>query len=218
MQRLTSQIFSTKLLPHPSCSLSTEQHQGKDIVVVKVSPYPVPPSVKVNGVPWVRVSATTRRATDADATRLNERRPHHSQPFDIRPLGGAGLDDLDRARLESEYSAGGIDDQVDYPAFEAWLGQKDLARRVGGSWTPSAAGILVYGVDPQAFLPGAVIEFARYAGEDIDSPIVTARSSPAPSPFSSNPSGCSSRLTSRSSPRARTAHGLLTSPNFRSTR
>ena len=143
----------------------------------EVSPYPVPPVVKVDGVAWIRRGTTTCRATEADLRRLYERRPEQSRPFDIRALPEAALDDLDRALLNDRFSAerGADGDQDSFPDFEAWLTQQELGRASEGAWRPNAAALLVYGIDPQTYFPGAVVEFVRYAGDDVDSNVIERR-------------------------------------------
>lgn len=172
-QEWASQLSSTRLLPHPSCDVTVTWVDGKRLLVIRVEPYPVPPLVAENGVPWVRVGTTTRRATDADRTRLMERRPERQQPFDIRPVTAASLDDLDLDRLRDLHRAQRteIDDAETFPPLEDWLGSRDLARRKDGRWMPTAAGLLIHGLAPQAFVPGATVEFVRYAGRDFDAPV-----------------------------------------------
>jgi ATP-dependent DNA helicase RecG len=174
VQRLANRLTSTKILPNPSCNIEVASHQGKGILVVRIAPYPVPPVVKVDGVPWIRVGTTTRRASEADLLRLNERRHEHRLPFDLRGSPTADLDDLDLALLRSEYAAAqtGDEDLDTFPRLEQWLVQRDIARRHKTTWVPTHAGLLLYGVDPQAHLPGALVELARYAGPDRDSTVV----------------------------------------------
>ena len=174
VQALVSRLHSIKLLPSPSISVVPTVREGRGVLVVTVQPYAVPPVVKVNGVAWVRVGTTTRRASEADLLRLNERRPAHRAPFDLRPWAGAELADLDLARLRVEHQAAQIGDEDlgTFPALEPWLAQREIVRRAGAGWEPTSAGLLLYGVDPQRHLPGAVIELARFAGTDLDAPLV----------------------------------------------
>lgn len=106
--------------------------------------------------------------------------PHRlsHQPFDIRPLAGATLDDLNLPFLREQYAAekGSDREAGTYPGFEAWLGQRDLARKSMGEWTPTAAGLLLFGVAPQRHIAGATIEFVRYAGRDFEAPVVSRKS------------------------------------------
>lgn len=177
LQKLVNRLTSTRILPNPSFSVDALEHQGQTIVIVSVEPYPVPPIVKFDGVPWVRVGTSTRRATDADLVRLHERRPESRLPFDLRPCHGASLDDLDLSLLRMDYAAERSADQdgESFPDLEVWLGQRELARRTAAGWAPTTTGILVYGIDPQAHFPGAIVEFVRYAGTDLDAPVASRK-------------------------------------------
>jgi ATP-dependent DNA helicase RecG len=183
-QRLINRLRSTKILPHPSVDVQPAERHGKSLLVVSVEPYPVPPIVRVDRIAWVRVGLTTHRASEADLARLQERRPEASLPFDLRPLRAASLDDLDLARLRQEHAAVIGEDAAaeSFPGLEAWLGQRDIARPVEGRWAPTGAGLLVYGYSPQAYIPGATIEFARYAGADFDAPIAARKTIVGPLP------------------------------------
>ncbi|MBI4755656.1 MAG: hypothetical protein HY778_09635 [Betaproteobacteria bacterium] len=117
-------------------------------LVVTVAPYAVPPVVMVDGVGWVRQGSSTRRATQADLQRLSERRPEHSQPFDLRPVATATLEDLDRHLLKARYDADriGDEDEESFPSLEQWLTQRQWGRPVAGTWHPNPAALLLYGL------------------------------------------------------------------------
>lgn len=172
-QILASRLQSTKLYPTPAFGIEVVDYEGKQVFVVRVDPYPVPPIVKVDGVAWVRHGSTTRRATEADLQRLRERRPLMNQPFDLRPLEGTSLFDLDTRALEERYVVAkeGVDDADTFPSLESWLTQIQLGSMVRGTWTPNPAALLVFGSSPQTYFPGAIVEFVRYAGDDIDAPV-----------------------------------------------
>lgn len=167
VQRSLLGRLTSKLLPLPSLNLGVVRREGVELLVVAVSPCPVPPLVRYDGEVFVRVGPTTRHPSSVDLARLQERRPLSNLPFDLRPFDEATLDDLDtspRAIYEAEREAS--EEPELYPSFEGWLQQQDLGRLAGGVWRPNPAALLVYGRDPQSLFPGATIEFARYAGVD----------------------------------------------------
>jgi ATP-dependent DNA helicase RecG len=177
-QDLANRLRSTKIQPTPSFDISVQAVENEAfLILVTVSPYPVPPVVMVDGVAWVRQGSSTRRATQADLQRLNERRPEHSQPFDLRPFSAAGLDDLDLNLLEAKHAADRIGDEdlETSPDLKQWLTQRQLGRPVHGTWYPNPAALLLYGLSPQSWLPGAKIELVRYAGSDIDSQVIARK-------------------------------------------
>jgi ATP-dependent DNA helicase RecG len=179
-QKLVNRLSSTKLLPSPSCSVEPVEREGAILLIVRVQPYPVPPIVALDGTVWIRRGTVTERAREADIIRLQERRPENRQPFDHRSVPGCSIEDLAEVELKAQYLAAqeGDHDADTFPAFPKWLTGKDLGRAVAGRWMPNAAAILLFGVDPQFQFPGAKIEFARYAGTDIEAPVVARRTIP----------------------------------------
>jgi ATP-dependent DNA helicase RecG len=91
----------------------------------------------------------------------------------------ASLEDLDLHLLRAKHAAARVGDDDDdtetFPSLEAWLTQHQLGRPVSGVWRPNPAALLLYGVSPQSWLPGATVEFVRYAGTDVDSDIVARK-------------------------------------------
>ena len=113
-----------------------------------------------------------------DSLRLRERRPDSSRPFDTRPMREATLEDLELDELRLMYQAerNADEDSGTYPALEDWLtNRRGLGQTIAGIWRPTAAAILLYGKSPQDWLPGAVVEFVRYGGRDVDSPVSARR-------------------------------------------
>jgi ATP-dependent DNA helicase RecG len=177
LTKLSDRLRSTKILPHPSCGIEVVANQGKTLIVIAVATYAVPPVVKVDGVPWVRVGPSTHRANEADLARLQERRPESRLPFDLKGVAGARVEDLELETLRMEYGAslGLAASRDEFPPLEPWLRQRDVVRRRDGGWEPTGAGLLVYGTDPQSYVPGAIVEFTRYAGDSIEAPIISRK-------------------------------------------
>ncbi len=176
-QKLVNRLSSTKLLPTPSCSVEPVERGGLTLLIVRVQPYPVPPVVTLDGTAWIRRGTVTERARESDVIRLQERRPENRQPFDHRVVADTSIEDLSMSELMARHLAAreGNHDADSFPDLSRWLSGKDLGREMQGRWTPNAAAILLFGNDPQFYFPGAAIEFVRYAGHDIESPVVTRR-------------------------------------------
>ena len=173
IQRITNRLHSTKILPHPSCSLSIEQSGQQAFIAIRVEPYDVPPIVKADGVAWVRVGTSTHKASDADLRRLDERRPEGRLPFDLRSVSLASTEDINDRVLRLRWAAEqeDADDVETFPDFPRWLVQHELLRHTSRGLCPTATGILLHGRDPQAFFPGAQVELARYHGVEFDAPV-----------------------------------------------
>lgn len=176
-QKLSNRLSSTRLLPTPSYNIESVEKDNKVILIVRIEPYPVPPVVRVDGTVWVRMGTVTQRAREADLLRLQERRPEYRQPFDYRLLQAATLEDLRLSLLRPMYEAAreGDHDPESFPGLESWLTRKDLGRAHHGVWTPNAAAVLLFGETPQTFFPGAVVEFVRYGGADVEAPVAARK-------------------------------------------
>jgi ATP-dependent DNA helicase RecG len=113
------------------------------------------------------------RASEADLIRLSERRPERNQAFDLRVVRGTTINDLNTLLLEKYYLAAKEENELpgEFPALQSWLTLRQLGKETNGTWTPNAAGLLLFGQSPQDHFPGARVEFVKYAGIDVDSPI-----------------------------------------------
>ena len=95
------------VLPLPSMTVQRRVLRGCEVAVVSVEPS-VDTPVRYQGRVWVRVGPSVHKGSVEDERLLTERRRSADLPFDSRPAGGAGLDDLDRGFLRSHYLPGAI--------------------------------------------------------------------------------------------------------------
>jgi ATP-dependent DNA helicase RecG len=157
------------ILPLPSITVQKRRLAGCDVVAIEVQPAQDPP-VRHKGVVWVKVGPTTRRATPDEERDLSERRRAGDRPFDLRPVREATLDDLDldyaRSRLLPQAVAPEVLEQNRRP-IEQQLQSLRLVVRDHPTW----GALLALGRDPQAWLPGASIQFLRIDGVGVTDPI-----------------------------------------------
>ncbi|GIH72628.1 ATP-binding protein [Sphaerimonospora thailandensis] len=102
---------------------------------------------------------------------LTECRGALDGPFDGRSVPGGMVDDLDLRLFRSTYlpamaSADVIEE--DGRPEELQLASLRMADLVGA---PTVLGLLVLGLDPGAFIPGAYVQFVRYDGTGPEAPI-----------------------------------------------
>jgi ATP-dependent DNA helicase RecG len=103
--------------------------------------------------------------------KVNERRRALDLPFDARPLPGATLDDLDLDVFERQMLP-----QLAPPELLAENGRTieqrlTALRLLSPDGTPTTAGILCSGRDPEYWLPGAYVQFLRLDGGDLTAPV-----------------------------------------------
>ena len=157
------------ILPLPSMTVQKRVLRGCEVAVVSVEPSADTP-VRCQGRVWVRVGPSVREGSVEDERLLTERRRAADLPFDLRPVGGAGLDDLDRDFLRGHYLPNAIAPEVlewNTRPLEHQLRSLRLARGEKPTW----GAVIAFGLDPQAFLPGAYVQFLRIDGTEITDPI-----------------------------------------------
>ena len=157
------------VLPLPSMTVQRRVLRGCEVAVVSVEPSADTP-VRYEGRVWVRVGPSVHEGSVADERLLTERRRAADLPFDSRPAGGAHLDHLDQGFLRSHYLPAAIAPEVLERNTRPLEHQLRSLRLVQGE-RPTWGAILAFGLDPQAFVPGAWVQFLRIDGTEITDPI-----------------------------------------------
>ena len=158
--------------PLPAMTVQKYTLPEGEVAVVEVVPSDLPP-VRYKGRVWIRVGPSRRSANQQEERILIEKRTALQQTFDVRPCTGCTMDDLiptlflvtylphavERAVIEENERA--IDEQM------ASLRFYDLAADC-----PTNAGALLFARDPLRWLPGASVQFVRWAGTTMaDEPV-----------------------------------------------
>jgi ATP-dependent DNA helicase RecG len=161
-----------QIVPPPSMAVEKRRLLGADVAVVTVLPSDAPP-VRFRGRIRIRTGPRRDTATAQDERILNERRRFGDRPFDVQPIPGAGLADLDRRRFEEEYLPAAIAPEV-LAANDRSYEQRLAATKMivsADEPVPTVVGLLVLGQRTRDFLPGAYVQFLRLAGRDLADPI-----------------------------------------------
>src|SRR4030043_116189 len=159
-------------LSPPSIVVEKRTLRGAEMAVVVVQPSDTPP-VRYRGRIWVRTGPRRSVATSQAERILNEKRRYRDIPFDVQPLPSCNLTALSRILFEQEYLPNALAPDI-VAANERSYEQKLASCRMIASvddLTPTIIGILVLGVSPRDWLPGAYIQFLRIAGTVINDPI-----------------------------------------------
>ena len=161
------------IVPPPTLTVEKRLLAGSEMAVVTVAPSDSPP-VRYKGRIWVRTGPRKSVATAQDERILNERRRHRDRPFDVRPLSGSGLRDLDLLRFREEYLPNAVASDV-LEQNDRTLEQRLAATKMVASAeepTATVLGLLVLGREPRDFLPGAWAQFLKVDGTDLSDPIL----------------------------------------------
>lgn len=160
------------ILPPPSIFVDKRTLKGSEIAVVTVQPSDSPP-VRYKGRIWVRVGPRRAIASPQEERILNERRRYRDIPFDVQPLPSCDIAALSRLLFEQEYLPNAV--AADVLATNERSYQEKLAScRMIESMdhpTPTILGMLVLGLSPRDWVPGAYIQFLRIAGTQLTDPI-----------------------------------------------
>lgn len=161
------------IVPRPSYSLREVRVEGRPVTAVLVTPAIAPP-VRLRGRVHVRIGTTNRQATPEEERRLSERSLAAARPFDISPVPGATLSDLDEQAVQA-YLAAAIDPEVlaaNQRSREEQLASLRLVVAPSNP-APTSLGLLVAGKDPRGFLPGAYLQFVRFEGSHLATPVLS---------------------------------------------
>lgn len=161
------------ITPPPTMTVEKRWVAGAELAVLSVWPSDCPP-VRFRGRIWVRTGPRRNLASAQDERVLNERRRYRDKPFDVRPLRGATLQDLDLPRFELEYLPALVARDV-LNANERTQEEKLAATKLVASaddLTPTVLGLLVLGRSPCDFLSGAYVQFLRIEGYSLADPVV----------------------------------------------
>jgi ATP-dependent DNA helicase RecG len=159
-----------EILPRPTIIVRKRRLLDADLAVVEVEPAVAPP-VRYKGQVWIRVGPRRAIATLDEERRLNERRRSADLPFDARPVAGATLADLDLDLFVREYLPVAVAPAVLEQNGRSVSEQLAAVRFSSADCVPTGAGILVVGIAPTAWIPGAAVQFLRIAGTEIGDPV-----------------------------------------------
>jgi ATP-dependent DNA helicase RecG len=163
-----------RILPPPIMRVGKLEVGDHDVAVVEVEPSPSPP-IRFNGHVWIRVGPRRAIATADEERRLAERRRSSDLPFDARPAVGSTVDDLDLDLFQREYLPSVLTPEVVAANGRTTEQQLSSLRLTTVDGVPTNAGLLVIGIDPARFLPGAYLQFLRVDGFELDGPIIDER-------------------------------------------
>jgi ATP-dependent DNA helicase RecG len=155
-----------QILPFPSMTVQKRTVRGCAVAVVEVDPSRTLP-VRFDGRVWVRVGPRRAVATPDDERQLLERQQALNLPFDVREIQGAGIQELDSSYIRDEYLPRAIAADVLAENERTVDHQLRSIHFLGPAATPTPVGLLVAGIDPLAWLPGAYVQFLRFDGTEL---------------------------------------------------
>ena len=167
------EVARTHVRPAATPYWETIDWDGLQVGVVSLpADAPDKPYKAKRGSAWVtqvRAGTTTRDATDEEEARLYMQAGRI--PYDRRPVSGASFEDLDRRRLANYFRDLRRQDcppDDDRDAWTSLLVNSELMVEDLGRAMPGAAGLLLFGVRPNRWLPQTGISAAAYSDAEKD--------------------------------------------------
>ncbi len=173
LQSLADTKDDGNIVPPPSFSVTKRLLHGAEIAVVLVESSDNTP-VRYNGRIHIRVGPRRAIATAQDERILNQKRRFKDLPFDAQAVRPAGLADLDRRYFEESYLPSAFAPDIleaNDRTYEQRLASTKMIFSVDDT-TPTTLGILVLGVHPVDFLPGAYLQFLKIDGIELSDSII----------------------------------------------
>lgn len=163
------------ILPLPVMSVERMEFPDGDLLVAEVSPSLLPP-VRYRGRVFVRIGPRRDIASEAEERILTERRTAYMATFDATPCLGATLDDLNLEYIKNEYLPAVVTPEVladDKRDIKEQLASVRLYDRTHDC--PTYAALILFGKNPRYYLPGAYIQFVRFAGTAIGGDVLNEK-------------------------------------------
>lgn len=175
LETLAGHRGNGQIIPMPTMEVAKIDLRGVPIAVVKVQPSDLPP-VRYQMQTWIRVGPSARLATQEEERRLTERRVDRARTWDLQACVGATLEDLALDLFRLTYLPQAVSRQVieeNGRPIEEQLGSLRFFHKPLG--VPTNGAILLFGKDPETFVPGAYVQYVRYEGDSQSSDVLVER-------------------------------------------
>ena len=164
LRRLGELRSNVHLEPPPAMTVQKYTLPEGDVAVVEVLPSDLPP-VRYKGRVWIRVGPSRRGANQQEERILTEKRTALQKTFDLRPCRGCTIGDLTLDLFRVGYLPAAVSrdviDENDRRTDEQMASLRFYDLNAG---CPTNAGVLLFAKDPLYWIPGARVQFVRWAG------------------------------------------------------
>ncbi|MDY0141573.1 MAG: putative DNA binding domain-containing protein, partial [Bacteroidales bacterium] len=161
------------VLPQPALTVQKYSFDGGDLAVVEVQPSVLTP-LRYKGKIWIRIGPRKAIANESEEKILIEKRISQAGTFDTLPCLDATLDDIKTDVFSSFYLPRAIDKDIlksEKRSIEYQLASLrfyDLRYNC-----PTYAAIILFGKNPEYFLPGAYLQYVRFVGDNMATDVVS---------------------------------------------
>lgn len=175
MKRISGIRSDGNILPLPVMNTEKVETPDGDVLVVEVTPSFDTP-VRYRGRTFIRIGPRKDIATIEEERILSERCAAALPTFDTRPCREAKLDDIDIDLIQREYMPRAIDAEVLSKDTRPLKEQLASLHLWNTQWDcPTYAALIMFGKNPQFFMPGAYIQYVKFQGYDNGGQIMNER-------------------------------------------
>ncbi|MBR5028017.1 MAG: putative DNA binding domain-containing protein, partial [Bacteroidales bacterium] len=159
--------------PQPSMTVEKVTLKEGNIVMVRVEPAIFPP-VRYKGRIWIRIGSRKGVANENDEHILMEKRRANVTSFDSSPCFNATIDDLDLQKFKHVFLPKAMsDEELDEDRRNVKLQLSAFGFFDTHYNCPTNAGMLFFAKNLRRFIPGAYVQYVRFAGKDRAGDIMT---------------------------------------------
>ncbi|MGI9304756.1 MAG: ATP-binding protein [Gammaproteobacteria bacterium] len=169
LTKLSQMRGDGNILPPPTLHVEKQVLGSCDVATIIVSPSESTP-VRYQGRVWVKVGPTVQLATADEERLLAERRRAGDLPFDCRPAVEASTADLNLEFFQTQYLPSAVARDV-LELNNRSVDQQLASLRFLTRGYPSFGALIIFGMDPLGWAPGAYVQFLRIDGEELTDPI-----------------------------------------------
>lgn len=163
------------ILPLPTMTVDRFEYPEGDLLVCEVQPSFFTP-VRYRGRVFIRIGPRRDIASEDEERILSERRTANMATFDVTPCLRASLKDLDVDMIKNGYFPKAVDPEVlanDDRNFEEQLASLGLYDT--DNLCPTYAAVVLFGKNVKRFVPGAYVQYVKFAGDNLASEILNER-------------------------------------------
>jgi len=161
-----SNIARNNIIPALDVATDVLIHDNKKIIIVSIPKGKDKPYQTLNHQFLIRIGSTNRVATQSELMRLFQQ----SGVFHYDALGveGSGIKQVNLNKISEYFDNYQVDfSQEDHP--ENLLKNTDI---LTDQYQATVAGLLIFSLNPQKFIPNACISFAHFAGNEITEELI----------------------------------------------
>ncbi|MDE0422949.1 MAG: putative DNA binding domain-containing protein [Gammaproteobacteria bacterium] len=171
LRRLGDLRSNVNLEPLPAMTVQKYSLPQGDVAAVEVAPSDLPP-VRYKGRVWIRIGPSRRGANQQEERILVERRGALQKPFDLRPCLDCSFDDLVPGLFLASYLPAAVDREViEENRREVREQMASLRLYDMDADCPTNGAVLLFGKDPLRWIPGAWVQFVRWAGDSMSADV-----------------------------------------------